>query len=151
MNVQNDFSSDCTAQSTLINLRKTSLSFGLGCACVFALGIPFVQARQHSRDPWDWIIQHVCADNADKPVPADPYDGCPANTHERRLKVGDPMPYFRHDQPGKNGDHPQGYQRHDAYPLMDVHYGGMVSANDYDFDYIEPYGQMHPGDGDGFD
>jgi hypothetical protein len=26
-----------------------------------------------------------------------------------------------------------------------------VSANDFDFDYFEPYGAMHPGDGDGFD
>jgi hypothetical protein len=116
------------------------------------LGIGAAQAaaaRPHSTDPMDWIIQHVCADAADKPIPADPYGGCPSGAHERRLKVGEPLPYYRHDEPVK--DHPLGYQRHDAYPLVDRHYGGVFSANDFDFDYIEPYGVMHPGDGDGFD
>jgi hypothetical protein len=61
------------------------------------------------------------------------------------------MPFLRHDQPGKNEDHPDGYQRHDAHPMIDVHTRTVVSANDFDFDYIEPYGAMHPGDGDGFD
>ena len=108
-------------------------------------------AREHSTDPMDWLIQHICADTADKPVPADPYDGCPAGTHERRLKIGDPMPYLRHDMPGRNGSHPLGFQRHDAYPLVDLHYGGIFSANDYDFGYSSPYGRFEPGDGDGFD
>ena len=108
-------------------------------------------AREHSTDPMDWLIQHICADAADKPVPADPYDGCPAGTHERRLKIGDPMPYLRHDMPGRNGSHPLGFQRHDAYPLVDLHYGGIFSANDYDFGYSSPYGRFEPGDGDGFD
>ena len=105
--------------------------------------------RTHSADPWDWVIQHVCADVSDHPVPADPYDGCPSGTQERRLKLGDPMPYLRHDQP--NPGHPHGLQRHDSYPLVDRHFGGVVSANDMNFDYHEPYGVMHPGDGDGYD
>ena len=108
-------------------------------------------AQAHSIDPMDWLIQHVCANAADKPVPADPYDGCPAGTHERRLKIGDPMPYLRHDMPGRNSSHPLGFQRHDAYPLVDLHDGGIFSANDYDFDYTTPYGRFEPGDGDGFD
>ena len=106
-------------------------------------------AGAHSTDPWDWIIQHVCADASEHPVPVDPYDGCPSGTHERRLKLGDPMPYLRHDQPAPK--HPRGLQRHDSYPLADRHMGGIVSATDFDFDYREPYGVMHPGDGDGYD
>ena len=106
-------------------------------------------AKAHSADPWDWIIQHVCADASDRPVAADPYDGCPAGTHERRLKLGDPMPYLRHDQP--RPDLPHGVQRHNSYPLADRRFGGLISANDMDFDYHEPYGVMHPGDGDGYD
>jgi hypothetical protein len=108
-------------------------------------------ARAHSTDPMDWLIQHVCADAADEPVPADPYDGCPAGTHERRLELGDPLPYYRHDDPDEKRHHAFGFQRRDAYPLIDRHYGGVFSANDFDFDYFEPYGVMHPGDGDGFD
>jgi hypothetical protein len=103
--------------------------------------------KAHSTDPWDWIIQHVCADGSDRPVPADPYDGYPSGTHERRLKLGDLMPYLRHDQPAPA--HPDGVQRHDSYPRVDHHFGGVISATDFDFDYHEPYGVMHPGDGDG--
>lgn len=113
------------------------------------LMVDSAHAREHSTDPWDWIIQHICADASDQPVAADPYDGCPDGTRERRLKLGDPMPYFRHDPPAPG--HPLGVQRHDSYPLVDRHYGGTVSANDMDFDYHEPYGRMHPGDGDGYD
>ncbi len=120
----------------------------ISLACAFVTFAHPAASRQHSTDPLDWIIQHVCADGADKPVPADPYDGCPAGTHERRLKVGEPLPYLRHDQPGKNGDHPHGFQRHDAYPLVDVRYGGIFSANDFDFG---PYWEMELGEGDGFD
>jgi len=116
-------------------------------ASVFLLSA--APATAHSTDPWDWIIQHVCADASDRPVPADPYNGCPSGTHDRRLKLGDPMPYLRHDQPVPG--HPDGLQRHDSYPLVDRHYGGVVSASDFDFDYHEPYGVMHPGDGDGYD
>ncbi len=97
----------------------------------------------------DWIIQHVCADASDKPTPVDPYGGCPPGTRDRRLNINEPMPYYRHDE-GDRG-HPLGFQRHDAYPIIDRHYGGVVSANDFDFDYSEPYGVMHPGDGDGYD
>ncbi len=70
-------------------------------------------AKAHSTDPWDWIIQHVCADSSDRPVPADPYDGCPSGTHESRLKLGDPMPYLKHDQPGPN--HPKAFS--DTIPI----------------------------------
>ena len=106
-------------------------------------------ARSHSTDPMDWIIQHVCADASDKPTPVDPYGGCPPGTRDRRLNINEPMPYYRYDK-GDRG-HPLGFQRHDAYPIIDRHYGGVVSANDFDFDYSEPYAVMHPGDGDGYD
>jgi len=98
----------------------------------------------------DWLIQHVCVDAANRPIAVDPYNGCPADLRERRLGLEDPMPYLRHDQPGKNG-HPNGFHRNDAHPMIDVHTRTTVAGNDFDFDYIQPYGTMHPGDGDGFD
>ena len=127
---------------------RIRVSLAAAALCAFLAVGPAV-ARGHSTDPWDWIIQHVCADASDRPVPADPYDGCPSGTNERRLKLGDPMPYLRHDQPGPG--HPQGFLRRDSYPLADHHFGGVFSANDGDFDYREPYGTLHPGDGDGYD
>src|SRR5208337_669203 len=108
-------------------------------------------ARAHSTDAMDWLIQHVCADASDKAAPVDPYGGCPAGTSERCLKINEALPYYRHDEPEQKNGHPLGFQRHDAYPITDRRYGGVVSANDFDFDYSEPYGVMHPGDGDGYD
>src|SRR5690349_4779884 len=108
-------------------------------------------ARPHSVDPMDWLIQHICANSGNRPIAADPYNGCGAGSFERRLRVNDPMPYLRHDQPGKDGDHPNGFQRLDAHPFVDIRTNTIAAANDFDFDYIEPYGSMHPGDGDGFD
>jgi hypothetical protein len=99
----------------------------------------------------DWLIQHVCVNASDQPIAVDPYGGCPAGSRQRRLGLHDPMPYLRHDQPGRNGDHPSGYQRHDARPIVDVYTRTVVAAIDADFDYFQPYGVMHPGDGDGFD
>ncbi|MGH7046426.1 MAG: hypothetical protein ACREE2_08555 [Stellaceae bacterium] len=123
-----------------------------GClAMPFATTGAAAAARTHSTDPMDWLIQHVCANAANQPIAVDPYGGCPAGSHERRLGLADPLPYFRHDQPGPNGNHPNGYQRHDSRPIVDVHTHRVVVANDMDFDYTAPYGMMHPGDGDGYD
>jgi hypothetical protein len=131
-----------------VRLARTLVA-SAAAVLVFVAGS--ASANPHSTDPMDWLIQHVCADLADRPIAFDSYYGCPAGSRERRLGLNDPMPYLRHDQPGKNEDHPDGYQRHDAHPMIDVHTQTVVSANDFDFDYVEPYGGMHPGDGDGFD
>jgi len=133
--------SDVSAPRTAVGVVAALLLFGAGSAL----------SNTHSTDPMDWLIQHVCVDSTDQPIAGDPYYGCPASSRERRLGLHDPMPYLRHDQPGRNGDHPDGYQRHDAHPMIDVHTRTVMSANDFDFDYFEPYGAMHPGDGDGFD
>jgi hypothetical protein len=110
-----------------------------------------VSSRPHSVDPMDWLIEHICADSADRPIAVDPYDGCGSGSTERRLRLDDPMAYLRHDQPGKEGNHPNGFQRLDSHPIIDAYSKTIIVANDYDFDYVEPYGAMHPGDGDGFD
>ena len=40
------------------------------------------------------------------------------------------MPYQKHDQPTPG--YPLGRQRHDSYPLADLHFGGIFAANDFD-------------------
>jgi hypothetical protein len=125
--------------------RNSLFAVTLGVATAAACAPGF--ARPHSTDPMDWLIQHICADKADKPVPADPYDGCPAGTSERRLKLGEPLPYYRHDEPDEKHNRPLGLQRRDNYPLIDRHYGGVFAANDFDFDIFGPYRVFRPGDG----
>ena len=53
----------------LLAKRVVVLLIGL-LAVVLAEGGP--AAAQTSTDPWDWIIQHVCADASDHPI-----GGCP--------------------------------------------------------------------------
>lgn len=131
---------------TMKNVHRLSIFAGFALLAGEPSG-----AGAHSIDPMDWLVQHICADASDRPTPVDPYGGCPAGTRERRLDVNDPLPYYRHDEPGQQSHYPLGFQRHDAYPIVDRRYGGIVSANDFDFDYSGPYGVMHPGDGDGYD
>jgi hypothetical protein len=58
----------------------------------------------HSVDPMDWLIQHIYADSANRPIAVDPYESCGVGSVERRLQLDDPMPYLCRDQPGKDGD-----------------------------------------------
>lgn len=112
--------------------------FGAKKIVLVALGsllinlVPVLPAvAQTSTNPWDWIIQHICADASDSPVAVDPYGGCPAGTRDRRLTLNDQLPYWKHDQPtAKSSD---GAQRHDSHPLPDRQFGGSISANDFDF------------------
>ena len=66
---------------------------------------------------YDWITKDVCADASNQLATADPYDGCPAGTTQRDIQIGEALPYLNHDQPYTG--HPDGYQRHDAYPVLD--------------------------------
>ena len=98
-------------------------------------------AAQTSTAPWDWIIQHICADASNRPVAVDPYGGCPAGTQDRRLGLQDSLPYWKHDQPTAKS--PNGTQRHDLHPLRDRQFGGIISAND--FDPHQPTSAAHHG------
>ena len=97
---------------------------------------------------YDWITKDVCADASNQPVAADPYDGCPAGTTERDIQIGEALPYLNHDQPYTG--HPDGYQRHDAYPVLDKS-GNPLIVVEMDFGYDRPYGTFEAGDGDGYD
>ena len=61
-------------------IKRLSGWIGLFLLLAFSAFPSPALARAHATDPWDWIIQHVCADASDRPVPADPYDGCPPGT-----------------------------------------------------------------------
>ena len=92
--------------------------------------------------------QHVCADVRDEPTSVDPYGGCPAGTRDRRLNLNEPLPYYRHDV-GDSG-HPLGFHDTTLSRSSIAARRGRL-GNDFDFDYSEPYGVMHSGDGDGYD
>jgi hypothetical protein len=106
--------------------------------------------RPHSADPMDRLIQHICADTADHPITVDlmpvvrPFRasvgfGCVTQCPTCAMTAGQERRPPRRFSPGR-------FARDGRCPYQTV-----VAANDFDFDYVEPYGAMHPGDGDGFD
>lgn len=92
----------------------------------------------------DLLTQDVCVRADGVPLPTDPYDGCPAGATARDLRIGDPLPYHRHDQPGPGA--PLGYQRHDSFPRP-LGPTGRRFVHTFDF---APFGEYNP-DHDGYD
>lgn len=90
----------------------------------------------------DLLVQDVCVTATGELLPDDPYDACPAGALRRDLRVGDPLPYHRQDQPSPG--FPAGAQRHDSFPRPGV---GARVVHTFDF---APFGQFDAG-GDGYD
>ena len=64
----------------------------------------------------DFLVQDVCVDSAGRVLSADPWQP-PPGCVTRDIKIGEELPYYRHDQPAPG--RPDGYQRHDSYPTRD--------------------------------
>ncbi len=105
-------------------------------------------------DPLNWLVEHICVGTFGNILSVDPYPSCPPGSRERRLTVGDPLPYFRHDQSYSLSNRSLGFQRFSAYPIID--YGvnnspSIAAVMDGDFNYATPYGTFEAEDGDGGD
>jgi len=90
------------------------------------LGGPSLKAD----DLEDYLIQKVCVDANGKVLPADPCFPPPGATL-RNLRIGEKLPYYKHDQPGVGL--PNGHQRHDSYPALDKD-GNKIVVNPFIFD-----------------
>ena len=97
-----------------------------------------------------WTVQSVCVDAAGRVIPgASPISpACPAM---RSLRLGEPLPYHKHDWPsvrGPGAPDPRGQQRSDSFPARLA--GQIVAVQTFDFGSpIGPrrFGQFDPGDG----
>lgn len=88
----------------------------------------------------DWLVRKICVDSSDRPIPKDPYYGCPSGTTKRSQKMGDPLPYHVTDL--------LALQRADAWWTYD---GKMNPTYFHNFDYA-PFGQYQiSGKSDGHD
>jgi hypothetical protein len=82
----------------------------------------------------DFMIQNVCLDTAGAVVIGhSPIDGgaCAA---QRDLRPGERLPYHKHDHapPEQATEAPQGYQRHDSFPVGTAGFPGVV---EHSFDF----------------
>jgi hypothetical protein len=91
----------------------------------------------------DLLIQKVCVDPGGKVLPVDPF-ACGDPNRLRRLRVGEAQPYHNHDVslPG----HPEGMQRKDSYPVLDLR-GRLLVVNPFNY---EPFDRFKAS-GDGYD
>ena len=97
----------------------------------------------------DLMIQNVCVDRGGKVlVGRSPLDGEVACPTQRDLRLGEPLPYHKHDHPNAGGGPPQGYQRHDSVPIETAGLGTVVEHS-FDFGGFEGrrFGAFDPADG----
>ena len=82
----------------------------------------------------DLMIQDVCLDAGGKVViGVAPLPGEPRCASRRDLRPGEPLPYHKHDHsPPEDRDAPNGYQRHDSFPVETAALG-VVVEHTFDF------------------
>ena len=103
----------------------------------------------------DFIIQNVCIDGSGAVLEGvSPIDGDRRCVTQRDLKLGEKLPYHKHDHPAATGEHGplHGYQRHDSFPVETAQFGVVV---EHSFDFGEgggrQFGVFDAGQGDGGD
>jgi hypothetical protein len=100
----------------------------------------------------DFMIQNVCVDATGRViVGVSPIDGDGRCVAQRDLHPNEPLPYHKHDHPagGDSANAPDGYQRHDSFPV-DTAGLGTVIEHTFDFGFGEGrrFGVFDsPGDG----
>jgi hypothetical protein len=83
----------------------------------------------------DFMIQNVCLDAAGSVrIGSSPLDGEAACPHQRDLLPGERLPYHKHDHPSpaERQTQPEGYQRHDSFPVATQGLGTVV---EHSFDF----------------
>jgi hypothetical protein len=77
-------------------------------------------------EPLDYMIQNVCTDSGGKVLRMSPLD--PACTAQRNLRVGELLPYHKHDWPSREDAErePAGMQRGDSIPLQSSQFGPVA-------------------------
>ena len=83
----------------------------------------------------DFMTQNVCLDPAGAVVVGvSPIDGDAACAAQRDLRPGERLPYHKHDhpEPEHRAAAPQGYQRHDSFPVETAAFGTVIEQS-FDF------------------
>jgi hypothetical protein len=103
----------------------------------------------------DLMIQNVCLDRSGAVLEGvSPVDGDRRCVTQRDLMPGEKLPYHKHDHPNMPGraGSPQGYQRHDSFPVETGQFGIVV---EHSFDFGggggRQFGVFDAGRGDGGD
>jgi len=103
----------------------------------------------------DFMIQNVCITKSGALLEGtSPLDGDPRCLTQRDLRLGENLPYHKHDHPAAaHADGlPRGYQRHDSFPVATAQFGVVI---EHSFDFGggngRQFGVFDAGRGDGGD
>jgi len=127
--------------------RKTVLSL-TACLLLPVAGARGQDVPQIWWGAWDYLVENICVNAADHPLPGlSPLDVPAACPRQRKLRTGERLPYHKRDWPGiGDGAHLDGYQQSDSVPVQS-RYGPAV-VQTYDFgDDPRSFGQFDTGDG----
>jgi hypothetical protein len=83
----------------------------------------------------DFLVQNVCLDAGGAVIPGvSPIDGDRRCLTQRDLRPGERLPYHKHDHPSpdQRATAPEGYQRHDSFPVETAGFGAVV---EHSFDF----------------
>ncbi len=98
---------------------------------------------------WGFLVESVCADAQDRPlIGVSPLDGPARCARQRKLGIGEPLPYRRRDWAdlADRGRYPDGYQQSDSVPVRTAFGLAVVQATDFG-DPPRRFGQFEAGDG----
>jgi hypothetical protein len=127
----------------LLAAVMSALVVGAGLGGYPAFAANSARGGQAPASAIDLLIQKVCVDRGGKVLPVDPF-ACRDPDRLRPLRIGEALPYHHHDQPRPG--HPEGVQRKDSYPMLDLR-GRLLVVSTFDF---EPFGRFKAW-GDGYD
>jgi hypothetical protein len=122
-------------------MKLTISAVGSLLALLFLYG-PGAAKAQTTQDSTalPYLVQQVCIDQTGAVLRIDPYF-CPKNDTLRELKIGEPLPYHKHNQveahnpvsPQDNEDKDSDFELHDSYPVRALN-GEVLSINPFGFE-----------------
>jgi hypothetical protein len=110
---------------------------GIATACALLLGLEVAQAEPvaTAETVRDFMVQNVCLDAAGTVrIGTSPLDGAASCPRQRDLLPGERLPYHKHDHPSPEDrlTAPDGYQRHNSFPVETTDLG-LVVEHSFDF------------------
>jgi hypothetical protein len=115
-------------------IRNTILAIASACTLLLGLGATHAEPLATAEVVRDFMVQNVCLDPAGAVrIGRSPIDegGC---ARQRDLRPGELLPYHKHDHPSPEHrqTEPEGYQRHDSFP---VETKGLGTVVEHSFDF----------------
>ncbi len=122
------------------------MKIAIGASCSFVvllslcrLGVAQAQGMKNSTE-LPYMVQEVCVDQTGTVQRIDPYF-CPKEDTLRQLKIGEPLPYHKHNQVEPHDpvsrqsveDRDSDFEQHDSYPVRALS-GTVLSIDPFDFE-----------------